>query len=551
MRPRVRFGRARPTRLGALVFVAFAFVPLWPAATLIALGALLLVLAASGRWARQDFDAPVAVVAIAVALIGAFAQIANWASPAIPAPLASPPVPVATAAGANLLAAHDVSWLRVWTDEGGLGAYATPVDGAFWRVPALDATQGERVREAIAALEIPLAAGTEYAVSVVLRHDGSAVEATLLERTREGRRRLPTTVVPLGPGLVRLQATVGPFASPVRLRSLHLVDLGGDWTHLDVGWPTLAEPAAAAGYAPRATTPPWSAGIGWWLGLGAAWVLLPMAVRAIARLGAVGAIAPGLLAGLAVQASITLGQVLLAAAGPRRVAGTLIEPNLLAPVALLAALAATIAARRPERVGPIALLLSAVIIAASGSRTGGLGLALGSVAVVVALAQANWGRGSRALAVGLLALGVVTAGASFGLRSNGQWRSDPNVVARFQVWEAGWATAAERPLIGVGHERLPLFFEFSTPSAPGPIFRNDHAHNAFLALAVGFGWPAAIAFGTLLVVLVRRSPRPELASIVLAIAVVVNLVDLSFFHPAFFISVWTACCVPPLARARS
>jgi len=549
MRQMTSSGDAYRRSLAAVVFTAFAFLPLFPAISLLALGSLLIALAVVGRWSRADIDVPVAILAITVAGIGSLAQLANWASPPVPPALAAAPLPVTTAGDRNLLAAHDVSWLRPWTRDGGLGAYATPVDGAFWRLPAIEPTTGSQVHEVLSALEVRIAADTGYVVSVVLRHDGTWVDATLYERTREGRRRLLTTSERLGPNLVRLSAAIAPRETPARLRSLHLVDLGGDWDHLDVGWPSLTEGAGAVAYAPRASEPPWLSGIAWWLGLGAVWVLLPVAARAIVRLDAGTWISRGLLAGLAAQAFLAVGQIITAGTAAPRAAGSLMEPNLLAHVALIAALTATAVARRPLRVGPLAALLAIVIIAASGSRTAILGLALGAAALSATLTHRYLRRRALALSAGLLVVGVVVAAAVLGARSDGPWGEDPNVRARCQVWQASSQIAADRPLLGVGHERLALFYEFWRPPEEGPIYRNTHAHNAWLALAAGFGWPTAVAFGVLLLASLWRSPRPGPAAVVLGAALTVNLVDLTFFHPAFFVPLWTALTLPPRSQA--
>jgi len=120
-----------------------------------------------------------------------------------------------------------------------------------------------------------------------------------------------------------------------------------------------------------------------------------------------------------------------------------------------------------------------------------------------------------------------------------------------QVWQAGLQVEADRPLVGVGHERLALFYEFWQPTEAGPVYRNNHAHNAWLALATSFGLPTTAAFAGLLLTLLVQSPRRRPAFVVMAIALTVNLVDLSLFHPAFFMPLWTACSLPPPKEAVS
>lgn len=528
------------------VFVAFALVPLYPPLSLALLGAWLVIVTARRGLPRAGCGRRTAVVIGALVLLGVTSQLANWITTPLPASLAEPPIP-ASAVGGNLLAAHDVSWLRVWTRENRLGAFAEPVEGTFWRLPARDPT-GAQVSEAIAELEVSKEANRSYTIAVVLRHDGTRVEATLLERTREGRQPLPTTQAAIGPGLVRLHATIPPSEVPTRLRSLHLVDLGGDWTSLDVGWPSLTEGDALLPYAPRTSVPSWPAGVAWWLGLGTVLLAWPVALQAAVSLGGRAWIVRGLLAGLAVQAVIAVNQAWVAVGAPAaRASGTLLEANVLAHAVLVSALTATAVSPRPLRIGPPTLILAAVTIAASGSRSGTLGLALGALALALALARAH-GKNQRALG-GLVVAAVITSAAvlALGGRADVRWSDDANLHARAQIWQASMQVLTEHPLWGVGHERLALHYEFWQPPESGPLYRNNHAHNAWLALATGFGLPTAIVFTLACMGLAWHTwrSRAPAALAVLGVALVINLVDLTLFHPSLFLPVWTACCLRP------
>lgn len=73
-----------------------------------------------------------------------------------------------------------------------------------------------------------------------------------------------------------------------------------------------------------------------------------------------------------------------------------------------------------------------------------------------------------------------------------------SISERQQFWDAAWQLSWERPLFGWG----PYSFRFIQPRLQEQVFAtSDHPHNVFLKLAMERGWPAAILFSLLLLLI--------------------------------------------------
>lgn len=486
---------------------------------------------------------------IAIAALGCLAQLGSQVlvRPAPPVdldgalaprsldPSGTSPQPLSAGHGApNLIANSDLAWLRGWTRASGEGEYVRALEPGLWRIGAFDPASGDRYTEVRTLQEVAIAPRLAYTVSVLVRHDGSDFGGELVLRTREGQLRPGTLVEAVGPGMLRLTATLPPQDGPQRLRLLHLAGLRGDWTVLDIGFAQLVEGGEAGAYRPRSSVLPWYAGLVWWAGLAAALVLItPTARLALSALGH-GVVSSGLLAGLGVQLAVALGQFVIGA--PSRVAGTLGDPNVLAHAALVTALSALALSARPLRVAPVAAAMALVAVVVAGSHAGYAGALLAGIGLAVLLPVA---RGPRVAIAAVLA-GAVAAAALFGP----SWSSvleDTNNLARIQVWGSALDLAKEWPLTGVGHGNLRHYHEFALPEAPGPRYRADHAHS-LLGLAAEFGWPLALALLACLMLMLRRliGSGERLAALALVIALLLNLVDLTLFYPALFVPLWLA-----------
>jgi hypothetical protein len=103
----------------------------------------------------------------------------------------------------------------------------------------------------------------------------------------------------------------------------------------------------------------------------------------------------------------------------------------------------------------------------------------------VLLALTVFSRGSDSV---IAALASLDAASKTGEIAAISWQ------ARLEVWRAGWAMAADYPVLGAG---LYLFepisrtnYPYEALSATAPL---AHAHNLFLETAATLGWPAALA----------------------------------------------------------
>lgn len=509
------------------LWLVIALAPVVPSGFLVVATVLGAVLAVRGGLARTLWRRETRLV-VFLAALGCLAQLVSQLILRPGPPLANP-----SGDGApNLIANSDMSWLRGWTRTAGEGEYVTALEPGLWRIGAFDPMSGERYTEVRTLQEIPIAPGTTYTLSLLVKHDGTRFGGEVVFRTRHGQLRPGTQSEPLGDGVLRLNATLPAQAEAQRLRVLHLAELSGDWTQLDLGFAQLVEGDTVGVYRARSSMQPWYAGLVWWAGLAAALVLItPTALLALNVLGR-DAVATGLLAGLGAQVAVALVQFTVSG-GAVRVGGTLGDPNVLAHAALVTALAALALSPRPRRaIAAAGLALGAIALA--GSHAGYGGVLLAGVGLV--LIQPVGRR--RRVAVGGIIVGVVAAAALIGP----SWDSvlqDTNTLARAQIWGTAVDSAMQWPLTGVGYGNLRHFHEFALPEAPGPRYRADHAHS-LLGLASEFGWPLAFAFlGCLLLVLQRlMTAGARAAALALAIALLLNLADLTLFYAAMFVPLW-------------
>jgi hypothetical protein len=531
-------------RIGAALAVAalVASIPLEPLVFLVPAVLLGLALLARGDVARAEITA-----VLSLAALGCLAQIASsFVLPPTPTPPdAAAPQQGVDALGRpldgapNLIANGDLSWLQGWSRAGGASAHALAVGDGFWRVKAVDAASLTHHTEIRTLSQTRVEAGRPYRLSVLLRHDGTRFDGELAFRTPAGIAYPGTTLERVGNGLLRASAVLDPLEAPAHLRLLHLVRLDGDWTHLDVGFAQLTVGDEVRAYRPHAPRSPWHAGVVWWLALALALVATAPAMRAAFRRVGGGPVATGLLLGLALQAAI----VAVAALGGAtiRTTGTFFDPNLLAHVVVVSALAVGAVSPRPLRDVSLALALAAVSVWFSGSRSGMLGLVIGAAAMAAVLPVAPRRRAALALgAAAVIGVGAMVA-VSSGSRIADALGGDQNVRARWQVLETSLALAATYPLTGVGHQNLGNHYEFAVPPEPGPRYRNAHAHS-LVHVPVSFGWPVAIAMLAALLALLRRlaARRGGPAIVVLLVALALNLGDLTLFHSAVFLPVWLA-----------
>jgi hypothetical protein len=469
-------------------------------------------------------------------LVGGASQLVNHYVLPVPSPLASLPVTYGAEGSehlsGNLLANYDLSWLQGWADETPEGVHAEWLETGFWRLPAQDPITLQRYTEARTLLEIPIKQAGTLSVSVLIRHDGSEFGATLYQRTRTERFRLDTTVEDLGDGLVRLSAVLRPVEAGTRLRALHLVGLSGDWSTMDVGFPVMTLAADVSGFVPHYPLMGVMYGLGNWVGWPLTLLVTGFALLGVIRFLGRNSVAVALLLGLLIQATVALQGVLIM--GSTRSSGTVGDPNVLAAVAVIGALAAiVIEPRRSFLVPMLAAALAAVTVVASGSHAGFVGLAI-LICIAVLRVPVSWVlktllAGAAIVAIGHFAFDDVVAGVT----------SDQNIRARVQVWTTVTRLIGEHPLVGVGGGNTAHFHEFLGPYSDGPQFRVSHAHS-ILGVAAENGIPLFTLFVLTLLLAVRLAWKlgGMVAAVPIAVLLVMNLADMTFLNHAVFLPAW-------------
>lgn len=157
--------------------------------------------------------------------------------------------------------------------------------------------------------------------------------------------------------------------------------------------------------------------------------------------------------------------------------------------------------------GIIAAALSLTALYFSATRGAFLGLAVGGLVVVLAVA---FGRGvakkTRKIAIGALVVGLLIGGALFALRDAPLVKEDPTLAritsinlsegtTRFALWGMALEGFSEKPIFGWGFDGFNhIFYKYYEPNlyAQEPWF--DRAHNVFLDWLVAGGVIGFVAY---------------------------------------------------------
>ena len=393
---------------------------------------------------------------------------------------------------------------------------------------AVDPRSGSRFTELRTTQEVSIVAGSVYTASLQVRHDGD-FEAQIVFRTRDGFEFPETVRSELSKGGVILSATLPPQVQDGRLRQLHLANLYGDYSYLELSKVQLVKGDEISPYQPRARLTSPSQGYVWWIGLGLLLLVASSLASKDYEAWVSGAAVTGMLAGLFIQCLIGALQ-LMSASGPSRASGSLFDPNVLAHVAVVVGLASFVAAPWPRRAALVGLSLVLTVLVLADSHAGYLGLALavGGVLWIHARSAVLKLVTSLAVASGLVILVVLLQPVEL-LR-------DGNVQARTEVSGSAWSLMLDNPLAGIGHGNLAIFHEFAVPSNPGPRYRADHAHS-LLSIGAEFGLPTLVLFVGLYFALLCRlwRLRKYSAWLLLSVALMLNLLDFTLFNSALLI----------------
>lgn len=521
----------RPPRL-AVLFAAAA-IPIYPALTIAAAAAYTAFLLLTRP---THLRAPTGLRYVWVlAILGCGAQLLSHTLLVPAPPLATTidvPFGIDAYSSGNLIFNSDLAGMQSWRSGQGLGPFAEAIEPAVWRLSVVDGQ--ERFTEARNRQEVLLPAGVPYSARAVIRHDGTEFSGRLVFRARDGWRAATTSTQELAPGLVLLEGVLPELEAPTRMRTFHIADLAGDWTYIDIALVSLREGelAGSEAFVPHNPLTLLRDGIWWWLGLALMLTTCGIAAHSLRSLGYQSMFSIGIICGLAVQLLIVMGQLLAGQGG--RPTGSLWDPNLLAHAAVIAGLASVASARRTARTAGIAAAVVTPIVVMSGSDAGLVGLGAGALLVAAALMRRR-----RSLLLSVTAVSLALAVLLGGAKVWELLESDTNNVARLQAWESVVSLASEYPLAGVGTGNFSYHYEFAVPAERGPRYRNHHAHT-LLGVAAESGLPVALTvIGGLLLLLVGyyRANRPLIGAI-LAVALLINQVDLTLFNPAVLLPWW-------------
>lgn len=412
-----------------------------------------------------------------------------------------------------------------WNHEDLGQRIAQRVAQGFWRIPRHNPKTGREFREFLEDRWYPLEPGQTYTQSFYLRHDGSQARLTITFFTQRGHHPVPTQMKLVAPGVWRVWARYTAQEGDGAVRAIDILNEGGDFTYLEVGWPQLEQGPTPSPYRMGPTglrELGWR--LQWWVGAalmgflvlqGGVWLFqrtpTPAPTAALAVL-------VGMLAHLGYA-----GWQWLEAGTGARVAGLTPQPNFLGHGAVAAAGLVWVLGGR--RLGGVALAVATLTLWLSGSRTAFWALLLLGLGWGWSLGRYRW----AALGMGGLLAGVALAEPGL-LGRLAQVAFDHSAQARLQFWQVAWQAFREHPLGGVGFGHFPLYFDLHPPS--GAIeYSPGHAHNLGLHLLAEGGLLSLLGLGLWLAgvarALVARRAWPAL--VLLGAILLLNTTDFTFF----------------------
>lgn len=434
----------------------------------------------------------------------------------------------------NLFDWRRMIYLQGWnpTDNGGLRA--KPLADGFWRVPRFNPRTGNPYNEIFIEAFPQVQADQSYTQSFYFRHDGREVIFQISFFTQQGHHPVPVTIEEVEPGLWRAYATFRSGENDKWVRPVNLVALGGDWSYLDLGYVQLEVGSRPTPYIWPGFDDSLLQRIGWWVGVALLGLFTASGSQFLLLRATPSGSAVALSVGMFIHICVALFQYLDTA---QRVSGLTLQPNLLGHSGVI--VAAVIVALGPKPVSSIAVIGSLVLVILSGSRTALLAWVLITIFWLVSnLTRRSW----QWL---LPAVGLVIGVAVLGLRSvlnrlSNMGDLDGSMLqVRYEIWEVALKAFLSTPMTGIGHDRFSTFYILNHPEGViEPLV--GHAHNlvahilseAGLLGLMGF----AVLYGYVLIVLVLKRAWGGL--LVLAVAMLLNLGDYSFFTDFVYYPVW-------------
>lgn len=433
----------------------------------------------------------------------------------------------------NLIRPFDLNALHGWNHSDERGGWAVPLGDGFWRLPRYNPESGREQSEFLTDHRYPIVPGQAYTQSFYLRHDGQQARLQITFFTNRGQHNpVPTYVESVGTGVYRVWGSYTAKEGDSSVRAIDLLNQGGDFTYLEIGWAQLEAGTEPGSYRPGHTGEQSSLQRAWawgsqmllgWLVLVGGWFWR----RYVDVRWVVGFV----LLGLTLHLGYALWQLQDHNLG--RAWGLTPQPNLLGHTAVM--MGGLLQLLGGWRIGLLGLLGAGLGVAVSGSRTAFLALLALGLFWVWSLPR---GRRWVLLTLGVSMLvfwrwpEVLGRLGQLGLDSSGQ--------SRLQFWQVAWEAFLQHPVWGIGWSHFPLFFLQNPP--PDFIELPTHAHNLVLSLLAEGGITLLVAFLLLTVGVLYRLVAgrswPVVALWVLALGL--NILDYSYFYAGVFGTLWVA-----------
>jgi hypothetical protein len=454
-----------------------------------------------------------------VALLGVVAQVLQFVSPR--------PEPKLGTWGRGLMQPTDAAFLTGWSRGDDSKKWAVERNG-FWRVWQ---NPQASIEEIYVAREYQLLDGVSYTQRFEYRSD-VPVEFMISVFTARGHRLVRPVLESSSRDRLRFRVEFVAQPGDGFLRAFDLVALRGPWAWIELGSMELFQTQRGPA---QVNTPTWFEQLmnlkpWYWVGsvfLAMSGLVLMKQFLGLLHFRAVGALGFGLMVLLIwIVLNFVDGGI-----------GLPSDKNQLAHgVTMIAALLLMIA---PVRTGGLALFVAFGTAVALGAR--GALLVLAVVTMDFFRRFGFWVSRRSWFAFGL---GLIFV---FGLVA---WQVRPSSqavqsgFARFEIWRIAWEAIVNRPQ-GYGPGQFAV--EYATSRASDAFDAVvSHPHNLLLGILFEFGWLGLIGFLVLMYVLARQCVTARAWShlVVIAVAVLLNLFDYTWFTAGVAIPVWLALGVP-------
>lgn len=435
----------------------------------------------------------------------------------------------------NLIPPNGLRDLYGWNPEDGPGPVASRQPDGLRRITRKHPVTNRPFTDILSSRSYPLREGEWYTQSFYFRHDGDEISFDFVFNTQAGFFVVPVTIEAYPNGLKRAYASYKTRVGDRSMRAIYINNFRGDWTYIDIGYAQLEVGSVPSPYAVSGAEEGRKQRAGWWVGtavlgaltLAGSCFVLKRSGEALPSLGTSVGLLTGLIVGLSQP---MMGQ---------RILGFTDNPNLYGAGAVMSA--ALTGIWGSKWLGFFSLGLALVMVVLSGSRAALLAL-LGAVPIWFSRLGSRWSYIPLMLS-GVLVVLALYSGLSSHLErlSTVTDLSYTNNQSRLEIWAVAWRAFLEHPLTGIGIGEFQFYYRDHVP--PNAIERDaTHAHNLFLNVLAEAGLLGLLGFLILWGGVVVRvwQLRQWGVLIIIAVAVVMNLFDYTWFYAGVHYPLWVA-----------